>query len=418
MIRWIIGESEESKNSIFWWNAVGGAISAGQSAILLVFISHKLGITIAGIVTIAYALANLFASITRYGVRNYQVTDSNNLFSFSDYLYGRIVCTVLSVLICIIYFTWCFAANGDTLSKIIILGEITILKLIDAVEDVYLGRYQQTGHFLVGARIMALRLVVSTVLMCVLVCAGVNIYNVLLAGIGISLLLDCVLIRSTFQITHSQGGTFDLQHILLLLKKCLPLCIGTTLSIYIGNVPKYMIDMYMNEAVQAIFGYIMMPVFVVMLLNTFIYQPMIKELGDIWNKKQDSLFRKRVFRQCLIVGCMTVVVIIGGMAVGLPVLSAIYNVDLSPYRLEFFLLLSGGGFYALAYYLNVPITTIRKQGYIAFGYVIAALCSLLAGRYFIVHYGMLGAAMLYLGINILLAVFNAIVLLFGMKRRQ
>lgn len=418
MIRWIIGESEESKNSIFWWNALGGAVSAGQSAILLVFISHKAGITVAGIVTIAYALANLFASITRYGVRNYQVTDINNLFSFQDYLYGRVLCTILSVIVCVVYFAWSAAANGDTMSKIVILGEITILKLIDAVEDVYLGRYQQTGHFLVGAKIMALRLVVSTVLMCVLVCAGVNIYYVLLAGIVVSFLLDCVLICPTFPITHSQGGTFDLRRIRLLLKKCLPLCIGTTLSIYIGNVPKYMIDRYMDETVQAIFGYIMMPVFVVMLLNTFIYQPMIKELGDIWNEKQDARFRKKVFRQCLIVGGMTAVVIIGGMAVGLPVLSAIYNVDLSRYRLEFFLLLLGGGFYALAYYLNVPITTIRKQGYIAFGYMIAALCSLLTGRYFVIHYGMLGAAMLYLGINILLAVFNSAVLLFGMKRRQ
>lgn len=50
MINWITAKGQNTRVS-FWWNALGGAISAGQSAILLIFISHRIGITTAGIVT-------------------------------------------------------------------------------------------------------------------------------------------------------------------------------------------------------------------------------------------------------------------------------------------------------------------------------------------------------------------------------
>lgn len=413
MIKWILGS--ENKKEGFWWNAIGGGISSGQAAILLVFVSHQLEITIAGIVTIAYAVANLFATITRYGVRNYQVTDVNRKFSFGDYFYSRVISALLTVGICVAYMIWCAVSNGDSMSKLIILAEITVLKLVDAVEDVYLGCYQQSGHFCAGAKIMAVRLIMSTGVICIMICAGFGIYFSLLSGIFVSLGLDFYFIHNTFQITQTVIGKINRNNVRKLMGKCLPLCIGTTLSMYIGNVPKYMIDIYMDEKVQAIFGYIMMPVFVVMLLNTFLYQPVIKELGDIWKEKNYELFRKKIMLQCLIVCGMTVLIIIGGMTIGLPILSVIYNVDLTMYRMEFLILLLGGGFYALAYYLNVPITTIRKQKYIAIGYLAAAIASLLTGQFFVMRYGMMGASVLYLGINILLAVIYSIVLLFGIR---
>lgn len=416
MIKWIMGN--ESKKEGFWWNATGGGLSSGQAAILLVFISHQLDITIAGIVTIAYALANLFAAMTRYGVRNYQVTDVNRRFSFGDYFYSRVFSVLLTVGICAVYMTWCAVSNGDSISKLVILAEITILKLIDSFEDVYLGCYQQSGHFCAGAKIMAVRLILSTSMICITICAGLGIYFSLFSGICVSLILDFYFIHGTFQITKAKIGSMNRNNVCKLMVKCLPLCIGTTLSMYIGNVPKYMIDIYMDEKVQAIFGYIMMPVFVVMLLNTFLYQPVIKELGDIWKDKDYKQFRKKIKWQCLIVCGMTVLIIVGGMVIGLPALSVIYNVDLSMYRMEFLILLLGGGFYALAYYLNVPITTIRKQKYIAVGYAAAAIASVLTGHIFVIRYGMMGAAVLYLSINILLAIIYGFVLLLGIRENS
>jgi O-antigen/teichoic acid export membrane protein len=228
-------------------------------------------------------------------------------------------------------------------------------------------------------------------------------------------MVSFLMIRKTFSVANTRIGKGSVSNVKHLLKICRPLCIGVTLSIYIGNSPKYMIDVYMNEEAQAIFGYIMLPVFAITLLNQFIYQPVVKDLGDLWAKKDVRRFRDSILIQCLIVLGLTVVVIIGGLLVGLPVLSVMYNINLTNYTAEFALLLVGGSLYALAYYLNVPLTTIRKQNYIAVGYLAATCLSLILGRYFVVTYGMLGAAFLYLCVNALLVAVYAVVLVLGVK---
>lgn len=415
MINWLIKNKENRERSGAIWNAIGGMFNAGQAAIILIFISYRMGLTTAGVVTISYAVATLFLSIGRYGIRNYQVTDVLNRFSFGDYFYGRCVTVFFTIVLLLLYVVYCINFGGYSLGKGMVLLEITVLKLVDAFEDVFIGRYQQTGRLDIGAKIMGIRLILSTAVICILIMLGANIYVSFLGGIILSVILDIYFLGKTFAITGTESLDLRANHITQLLKICLPLCIGTTLSIYIGNVPKYLIDAYMGEEVQAVFGYIMMPVFVITLLNQFIYQPMVKNLGDLWAKNDLGGFKRGVLKQCFIVGGLTIIIIGAGLFLGLPVLSLLYNTELSIYRTEFAILLLGGGIYALAYYLNVPITIIRKQNFIAYGYIIAAVLSYAAGRYFVKSWGMLGAAVLYLGINILLAVVYSAVLVVGYR---
>lgn len=416
--KWLLGNPNNSRRSSVLWNAVGGMMNAGQSAIILIFISYRLGLKIAGIVTIAYAVANLFLSIGKYGIRNYQVTDVKDNFTFGDYFYSRCITTSIAFILFLAYLVYALTFGGYSSEKTFILFEVTFLKLIDAFEDVYIGRYQQVGRFDVGAKIMAVRMILSSAVISIFVLAGLEIYLSLLGGIFVSLILDFYFIRHTLSIANAEILPIRNEKVKKLLKTCMPLCIGTTLSIYIGNVPKYMIDAYMSEEIQAIFGYIMMPVFVIMLLNQFIYQPMVKGLGDLWDNRDFHSFKKSIIKQCLIVVGLTFIVIIGGLLLGLPVLGMMYNVNLSAYKSEFFVLLLGGSFYALAYYLNVPITTIRRQNYIAYGYGITTVLSIIFGRQLVLSNGMMGAAMLYLGVNAFLVIAYILVLVTGISKEK
>lgn len=418
VLSWFTGIPQNQNRSGVIWNAIGGMFNAGQAAILLIFISHKMNLETAGIVTIAYAVANLFLSVCKYGVRNYQVTDVMEQFSFGNYLYCRFVTLTGAFILLILYLIYEYRFGGYSFEKAAIFFEVTVLKLIDAFEDVYIGRYQQVGRLDTGAKIMAIRLIISTGLICILILTGTGIHLSFFGGILLSVLFDVYVIKHTFLVTQTSLPRKQCGNAIDLLQCCLPLCIGITLSIYIGNVPKYMIDAYMDEHIQAIFGYIMMPVFVITLLNQFIYQPMVKTLGDLWKDGKTQDFRKNVIRQCMIVTGLTVIVIIAGLLLGLPVLSILYNVDLSMYRAEFAILLLGGGFYALAYYLNVPITTIRMQNYIAYGYALATVLSVIFGRQVVLSMGMMGAAILYLGINAFLIIAYILVLAIGISKRR
>ncbi len=400
--KWLLGNEKNAARDGAIWNTIGGTLSAGQSAIILIFISHKLGIVTAGIVTIAYAVANLFMTMGKYGMRNFQVTDTYERFSFCDYFYTRIITVAASLLISVIYMIICFNFADYSVSKSFLILEIVAFKLIDSFEDVFYSRFQQKGRLDIGAKLMAFRLFTSSALISILVLCGLNIYIAFLIAILASVIIDVYFIKFATTVVETPVDSFNKGNVAMLLKTGFPLCVGVTLSIYVGNAPKYMIDWYMDEKTQAIFGYIMMPVFVITLLSQLLYQPVTKSLGDLWNDKSYNLFVKKVFRQYLIIAILTVLTLFLGYFIGLPVLSVLYNTDLTSYGKEFLVLLFGGGCYALAYYLNVPIVTMRKQKIIAVGYAFAAVAALVFGKFFVSNGGMFGASVLYLVINLIL----------------
>ena len=74
--------SRVSKKNLYIWNTLATALNSGQTFIILFFISQSGDHTDAGVFTIAYALANLAIMIGRYGVRQYQVSDIEQKYSF------------------------------------------------------------------------------------------------------------------------------------------------------------------------------------------------------------------------------------------------------------------------------------------------------------------------------------------------
>ncbi len=413
LIKWL---NHKSGKWTIIWNSFAGAISAGQAAIVLIFISAKQGIKIAGMVTIAYAIANVFMSIGKYGVRNYQVTDINEGYSFKEYVQCRRITIFLSFFLMLLYIAYGFLCKGYSFQKILIIFEVSVLKNIDAFEDVFIGRYQQIGRLDIGAKILFIRQFIVTALICVLVIAKCNIHIVFIFSIFVSIVVDVYTIHRTMTIPVIDKR-LERDKIVEILKKNLPLCVGTTLAIYVGNIPKYVIDAYSTEETQAIFGFIMMPVFVITLLNTFIYQPFIKDLGEEW--KQDlRLFCKRIVKQCLIVLFMSVSIVVLFSFIGLPILSQIYSVDLTKYNDEFVILLIGGAVYALAYYLTVPITVLRQQKYIAIVYIGVTALTILFGEFFVIYGDMMGAAILYLVLNLIIAILFFAVLFVNLNKKD
>lgn len=380
---------------------VAGGLNAGQTSLLLIFISRKYDLSTVGIVSIAYAYANFFQSIGKYGVRNFQVTDIREEYSFWDYRKSRIISVGCALVGAGVFLLWNYMDGIYSLKKVFLIFEIVILKMIDAYEDVYLGKLQQLDQFSHGARIMALRLFVTTVILVIFSCMAIQIHLVFFVGIVTSGIFDFVALRPvkdgipSVRMRNAPG----------IMLRCLPLCIGTTLAVYVGNSPKYMIDYCLNEEIQGIFGYLMLPVFAVTLLNQFIYQPFIKDLGVKWESDDRQKFYLTIGRQCVIVILIAFVVLVGARWIGLSLLSGLYAINLLEYEKEFLILLAGGSLYAIGYYLNIPLTIMRNQNLIAVGYGIGMLFSLTIGKIFVTEKGMIGAAILYMIVNGSLVIF-------------
>ncbi|MDE7328086.1 MAG: lipopolysaccharide biosynthesis protein [Lachnospiraceae bacterium] len=368
---------------------------AFQSVVLLMILTRTVGLVYAGVFTLAYANANLFLNIGKYGMRNYQVSDVEQQYSFGEYLLSRKISVFLMMLSAVVYVIYAAHTRDYSSEKSWIIVWMCCFKAADAVEDVYYGEYQRQGRLDIAAKIMTLRLGVSLLLFSAIVVINGSLLWALIVSTLASILLLYICLKQG-QGFFTVNGEKRAGKVRRLMGDCFPLAAGAFLSFYIGNAPKYAIDSLLSDELQACYGFIAMPVFVIGLLNGFVFTPMMYRMSVQWNDRKYNEFIKGTFFQVGIVAAVTIVCIVGAWAVGIPVLSFLYNTDLTAYKPELLILLGGGGFLGLSGLMNALLTVMRKQTGILISYVIAAGCALVFSAPIVGRYEMLGASLLYM----------------------
>ncbi|WP_195609391.1 lipopolysaccharide biosynthesis protein [Mediterraneibacter glycyrrhizinilyticus] len=400
----------------FLWNMIGSMLMAFQSVIMLMILTRVLGLVDAGIFTIAFANANLFLNIGKYGMRNFQVSDVKKQFSFADYKISRIITVIAMLLTSVGYTLYTAYENDYSAEKTQIIIWMCLFKIVDAAEDIYHGYYQQENRLDIASKCLALRML-STILVFSL---GLIFFKNQLIALIISTILTAFLFliftKWTIGEFHSPSVKCNKKNVRLLLKLCFPLFAGAFLSFYIGNAPKYAIDATLSDELQACYGFIAMPVFVIGLLNSFIFNPMLYKMTQLWDSGKVKKFVAQTILQSGIVFVITIICIGGAYLLGIPVLSWLYNTDLSPYKTELIILLLGGGFLGFSGLLNAFITIIRCQKWIMWGYVLIAILAFIFSNPIVEMYGMLGASVLYTALMGGLCIIFVLLFIYGILK--
>lgn len=390
------------------WNTVGSLLGAFQSVIMLMVLTRVCDLETAGMFTIAYASANLFLNMGNYGMRNFQASDVKSIYSFGSYARSRIV-TDIAMLVCsTAYLAWSAITVGYGWYKMAVIFCMTLFKLVDSIEDVTDGNYQQHGRLDVGGKLQTARLASTLVVFCTaaiftgdllvpLIVATIWTFTVYVVGVAA--------IRKKLSLPASDPfeGTEVSRGVGSLLKECFPLFLAAFFLFYIGNAPKYAIDANLDDTSQAIYGFIAMPVFVVGLLAQFIYMPIIESLGRQWDEGDVPGFRKVIFKQFGYIVALTLICDAGAALLGAPVLGMLYNTDLHPYVTELLVLVTGGGFLAITSLMTMGITIMREQRHLTVGYVLTALAALMLCPMAVRAGGIAGASWIYLAMMLVLA---------------
>ena len=125
----LLNDSNVERNS-YIWNMSGSMLVAFQSVIMLMILTRVLGLVEAGILTIAYANANLFQNIGKYGMRNFQVSDVKDEFNFSEYKASRIVTAIAMVAVSFIYVIYtakmCIRDRGKAILKKLVQSGVNV----------------------------------------------------------------------------------------------------------------------------------------------------------------------------------------------------------------------------------------------------------------------------------------------------
>ncbi len=416
--RFLLSSNNIEKNS-YVWNMLGSTLNAFQSVVILMILTRTVGLAQSGVFTIAFANANLFLYLGNYGMRNFQVSDVKMKYSFVEYLCSRLYSVSAMLFVAISFILISAITNNYSPDKICIMMLMVLQKVVDALENVFHGEYQRNDRLDVAGRCMTIRMIILVVTLGITVAFTKNLLYGLIVSTLINAIVFCLFTAWTNnQYTNKGTKSFSRDSLKSLMWHCLPLCIGTFLSFYIGNAPKYAIDAQLSAEEQACYGFIAMPVFVVGLLNNYIFMPQLHALSIMWESANIKGFIKKVLFQVGILSLITIGCLVGAFLLGIPVLSFIFNTDLSAYKMPLLVLLLGGGFLGFTGFLNAVITILRYQKYTLIGYAFVSLVALCLSSRIVFLHGIVGASILYALLMFVLSLIFAVILAVGVGRRK
>lgn len=398
--KFLLGDSSSIDKNAYIYNSIYGLFNAIQAVVILAVLTRISGLAVAGVFTIAWTIANMMLNIGKFGMRSYQATDIKKEYSFNHYYVSRVISVLIMLISSVAYVVLMKFVNNYNFEKILMVILLTLIKAIDAVEDVFYGEYQRVGRMDVASKCSAIRLALTVITYSVLIILTKNLIASTVATLIISVILAIVLINSTFS---SITGNPIKQEIMLgrnqatskLLKSCLIIFISLFLYYLIVNYPKIAMDLYMTSEDQSIFGFICMPVFVVDLLSQFLYMPKLKNITDMIVGKEFGGVKKFIKMQLLVTSILTVLAVVVALTFGTPVLSLIYGADLLPFVNELTILMVGSGFMAYSYFAMNVLIVLRKQNYVIYSFELTTVVMFVICLCLIKSFGILGACISY-----------------------
>ena len=399
-----------SKQEDYIWNTAAGLLNAAEAVIMSIIVTRITNLSDAGILTMAFAIGNLMMTIGKFGVRNYQVTDAEEQFSFAVYVKNRLFTLLIMVAMSVSYLIYAYVVLEYTFYKVGIIFVICMIYVVEAAEDVFWGYYQRLGYLAVGAKMFCSRWMSIMVTFLIVLYISKNLLTTLVICFAVSIVVFCIMVKKTYGSYCEEKDRrvyFFIWEIRFsqmreLIKNVFSLFCCAFFSFYVNNAPKYAIDAVMTDEVQACYGFVAMPVFVIGLLNGFIYQPTLVCMSIEWRERKISNLLQRIKRQILIIVGLTGICLTGACILGVPVLSILYHTDLRQYKLELMLLLGASGFLAVSGYLGVVLTIMREQKKMMVAYGITSIIAFVTVKYIVSLYGTLGAAISYILLMVIL----------------
>lgn len=384
--------------SAFIWNMMGSLSTAVISVVLLMVVSRFLTTLDSDRYVFAYSLANLLVVIGLFQVRNFQATDIEKKYSFTQYFLVRLLSCFAMI---VITFCYLMLSRYDSYKSQVIFY-VALYRLSDAISDLFQGLFQQHERLDIAGKSLTYRNILIFIVFTLIVATTQN----LLLALKILCLLSYLFIVY-YDVRKSivfDSLNFKVLYQFVTVKKAMqlirdsfPLFINGFLIIYIYNQPKYSLEAMTNIGKvelgsQTIFNILFMPAFVMNLMMLF-FRPVITEMAiDIANHQFEHFrdLQKKLFLRLLI---LSLLVIVGSGLLGIPFLEILYGIKLNGFWLSFMLIMFGGAVGSFATAIDNILTAMRKQKLLLIPYLGGFLTSLIITNYLVEHYQIFGASL-------------------------
>lgn len=381
-----------SKKSIYFWNSFGSICNAASSIIFLIVVTRILGSTEGGIFSIGFAIAQLMWSVANFEIITYQVTDVNDDVDFGVYHAAKLILLGISI--------FCGAGmalyRGYSLYKFSVVVLLCVMRCLDAYSAIYFALFQKKERLDIAGKSTSYRTILTVVIFTLCLITFKDLLITIIISIIFTVLwilfFDLKFVKK-FQIINF---SFNFLKIKKLLIECFPLFLGSFILISIGNQPKYAIDSLYPETIQNYFAILIMPAAIINLLSLFMFRPMITSLSLMWNNNEYQKFSLYIIKLISYIAIITLGCVGGAFLIGIPILSIVFNVSLTSYKLPLCIILLGGGISAVISLLYNVMAIMRKQRVMLLAYIISFMTAIIISKPLVKNFEIKGASFAYL----------------------
>ena len=395
----------------FIWNIVGSTFSSFLSLFFLIIVTRINGVEEAGIFSFCFSTACLFYIIGVYSGRVYQVTDNDKEITDSDYFITKIFSCLLMFFIAFIF----GMIRGYSNYKFIILMCLVFFKVCEAFSESMYAIIQKNNELHKVGKSLFWKSLFGCVFFVLIDYLTKNLIFSILSLIFINIIFIFFYDLKTIKRVGFKLSNIEFRRIKLIFKRGFCAFSFTFLTQYVINSSRYVIDAKLADDIQSVFGILIMPATVLVLLGQFIIHPFLMILKEkfLQSKKAFLLLTMKLAGIILILGVLAIVV---AYIFGIPVLSFLYNLDLSIYLNDLIVVIIGAIFYEVSVIFSTSLTIMRSTFSQLLIYVVVSVLSFISANYLVLNFEIFGAVLSYMLMMFLLMILYLIVFLFILKK--
>ncbi len=376
------------KNMI--WNMFGSLTYVFTSMFFLIVSTRINTIDEAGILSIAFSLSSLLLCVANYATRTFHVTE--NKLKDKDFINHRFFSSAIMIIIALVY---ALLSNYDDF-KFLVLMLFVGYKVLEAISEIIYAIMQKNDELHKVGKSLFIKGIMGIGVFTIVNIITQNLIYALIALISITFIIMIIYDLRTIKKYKKEKYSFSFKNVLEIFKKGFNPFLFTFLGLYVMSAPRYAMDSVMDDSYQAIFGILMMPATIIILLSQFMIQPFLISLRDKIKRNKIKDFKKTIYNLLLKVSIMGVIISLLSYFFGEYILNLIYGVSLNNLDIPITIIIIGASLCGLSYIISAALTTMRKTLGQSIIYIFISISTFFTCLYLVKNYEVLGATIGYL----------------------
>ena len=342
---------------------------------------------VGGWLSLAVTVTGFFYTLISFGSRIFQVSDTGGKYSPSLYISTRVLTTLAGTALCFLFAALNTRYSGAQRWSIALY---MVFKCSESLVDVLAAEQQKAWRLDYAGVSYLLRGTLTIAGFALCLKTGLSLPAAL--AVTAALAFAVVLCYDVPKVRRLTGFRVRLRprESAPLLRETLPAMCNAALMVLLAAIPRYLLEYHHGSESLGIYTAIAAPAVIVQAGCSFIYSPLVAPLSERWHAGDLAGFRRQLRQSAVAVLGLLALLLIGAALLGDWGLRLIFTESIAPYTWMLIPALLSAFCSAAIYYLDVPLTIMRRQKQMTAVHACACAVALLASSLLIPGMGIFG----------------------------